>query len=350
MPERGGRGGDVVLVFAAITIAYCIWLVAKMSNVEVEVLSGVPISVIAPPFIEAEPGRSSVNLEVRFPKNRRKEVHSGAFRVVVSDPELVKQAGIDKPQPVTVTLMPEDVQRPGSMPQSVRVEQVEPNGITVYVRYRTAPALIVPTQVGEPARGFEIERASVNDEERLLTGPPEVLRNLERNQNAVVELPTAPIDVTSRRDSFSTSVAIRVPPPAELLDPDSRMRQGAGSAFAIVQVIIREEETTRTLRGIPITVPTLTRNLIAQTQPATGTVTIAGPRSKVQAFKPNMVQLRPKNPPEETLDFKGQIAIEARKDEEAPAEVRIVGIQPDVVLLGYDTKTSPTLEPAPERE
>ena len=114
------RQSDLILILSALAIAYFIWLIARMSNVEEEVISGVPVTLEVPAYIEAEPSRRSVSIEVRFPKSLRRDVHSGAFEVAIGEAEIVEQAGADEFQTVTVVLLPDDVRHEG-LPQSVHV-------------------------------------------------------------------------------------------------------------------------------------------------------------------------------------------------------------------------------------
>jgi len=331
------RSRNISLILYSLMIAYCIWLTAKMRNVEEGVLDGVPVVVDLPPYVEAETSRQTVSIEVRYPKSQRKQVHSGAFHVLINDPELLKQAGIQKPNSVTIPILPDDVQHP-NLPPSVQVQKVEPSRITISLKYRTVPARVVPRFAGRPAQGYRLEKTIVRPKECLLTGPQKLLDIVPRDNDAVAQLPTSPILLAGKRDSFSTSVAILLPDGLSLLDETTRKRLSREVSLAVVQVIIREEETTRTVKGVAVEVPTLSRNLVPLTQPTSGSVTVAGPRSRVEKLKPEDFTLRPKNPPEEKPGFAGEIAIEARFAETAPPEVRIVSFHPEVVLLRYQTR------------
>jgi hypothetical protein len=337
MPERV-RSGDVILILSALVIAYSIWLVAKMSNVEDEIVLGVPVALDLPPYIEADVGgRRTVSIEVRYPKSQRRDVHSGSFEVVVDDPDLLNQAGVDNPNPVTVPLMPEDVQRP-NLPSSVQVARVDPSRLTIYVKYRTLRAVIVPTIQGRPAPGYRVERAIVETRGRLLTGAPEQLNRAREPNSTTVTLGTNPISVAGARDPITTTVAIRLPPGLQILNEQTRRTIPPEHSYAEVRVLIREEAATRTVRNVPIVVPTLTRGLIARTVPSSGSVTVAGPRSAVEQLDRTAVQLKPKEPPEESPGFVGEIALEARLSESAPTSVTIAAFQPGVALLRYETR------------
>jgi hypothetical protein len=343
------RQSDFILILSALAIAYFIWLIARMSNVEEEVISGVPVTLEVPTYIEAEPARRSVSIDVRFPKSLRRDVHSGAFEVVVGEAEIVEQAGAEEYQTITVVLLPDDVRHEG-LPQSVQVEKVEPNRLQIRARYRVLPGTIVPDFVGQPAPGYERENVVVSPGDLLLTGPPAQLEKLNRNASGVAVLRTVPISLENQRDNFSTSVAFNLPAGVHLLDEDAegglpRLIRDAPPAF--VQVLMREVEKTRAIPDVPVHVATLSRQLEPVTEPTTGTVVISGPQSRVEAFKADALRLEPRNPPEESAGFVGKIAVEARKIDDAyMPEVRIVSSRPDVVLLRYESKpTTPTVTP-----
>lgn len=343
------RSSDAVLVVSALAIAYCIWLIAKIGSVEEEVLDGVLVALDVPVYIEAEPDRKTVSIGVRYPKNLRKNIHSSAFRVLIKDPTLFAQPGVREREAVAVPLLADDVQR-SSPVQSVQVQKVVPGRMTVWVKFRTVTARITPQFGGQPATGYRLEKTLVDQVERLVTGPQDRLDSLPRSDDAVVELQTGPISLTNRRDSFSTSAAIAVPEGLNLLDRETRQRLPRDASFAVVQVIIKEEVTTRTIAGVPIQVSTLARDLLARTDPSSGTVTIVGPRSRIESLDPRTIQLRPKSLPEESPGFTGEITIEARLDESVPPDVRIVGVRPETVVLRYETraveaKTTPTIAP-----
>lgn len=341
------HSGEGILIISALLIAYFIWLIGKMGNIEEGVVDA-PVVVDVPEHIEAEPSRKFVNIQVRYPKSQRREVHSGAFQLVIDSRNWSAESGIREPREVSVPLVPDDVRSP-VLPPSVEVQKVEPSLMTVRVKFRTREARIVPQFVDPPPPGYRHEdgKTRVNPQDRLVTGGPESLARLSPGPGGVIELRTSPISLAGQRDPFSTSVAILLPEGVSLLDEENRRRLPQDMTFAFVQVMIL---TTRTLEGIPIQVPTLSRNLIPRTEPATGSVTLDGPRTLLERLDANAVQIWPKTPPDETPEFVGEIAIEARKNESVPADVRIVGVRPDVVLLRYETKaaekpTTPTLTP-----
>lgn len=334
---------DVVLVISSLLIAYFIWLIARTGNVDEQVLDDVPIALdLLPPYIEAELGRKTVSVEVRYPRSMRRDIQSTAFKVAVNDPNLFSQAGVREAKSVTVPLLADDVEHP-SLPQGVQVQKVEPGRITVMVKFRTVPARVVATVLSSPAAGYRLEKTIVNPPERLLTGSKDRLDNLPRNEFGEVVLQTGPIPLTKQRDSFSTSVAILVPDQVNVMDEANRQRLSHEVSFAVVQVIIKEEETSRPIEGIPIQVATVTRKLVAQTEPTSATVVIYGPRSRVESLDPRVILLRPKNPPEEKPGFVGKIAIEARLDEAVSPDVSILSVRPDVVVLRYETLPSDTV-------
>jgi hypothetical protein len=343
------RSANTVLVIASLLIAYFIWLIAKMGNVEEQVLDDVPILLDLPPWIETELSRKTLTIEVRYPKNERRDIYSGAFHALINDPDLFVQIGVRDAQAITVPLTVDDVKHP-SLPASVQVQKIDPGRIIVWVKYRTVPARIIPRFAGQPAPGFYREKAIVNPPLRLLTGAKGSLDKLARDKDGMVELQTLPINLTEARDSFSTYVAVVVPNDVNVVDEETRQRLLHDVTFALVQVILKEETMSRTIPGIPIQVPTLSSNLVARVEPTSGSVTIAGPRSRVESLDPRMILLRPKNPPQEKAGFAGKIPIEARMDESVPPEISILKFAPDFVLLRYEplpatSVTAPTLKP-----
>jgi hypothetical protein len=335
------RSTDAILVVSALLIAYFIWLIAKTGTVEEQVVDDVPIVLDLPPYVQGDPSRKTANIEVRYPKSIRKDIHSRSFTLRINEPELFSQAGVSEAKSVTVPLLADDVQHP-SLPPSVQVQRVEPGRMTVMLKFRTAPARIVPRTVGEPSNGYHLEKTIVSPPERLLTGPQDQLDRLPRNRFAVVELQTNPIFLTGQRDSFSTSVAILVPERLNLVDEDTRQRLPRDVSFALVQVVIKEQNTSRTIEAIPIQVATVSRNLAARTEPTSAAVVILGPRTRVESLDPRVILLWLKNPPEEKVGFVGKIAIEARMDETVSPDVSILAVRPDVVVLRYETLPSET--------
>ena len=339
------QSANVVLIIASLLIAYFIWLIAKTGNVEEQVLENVPILLGTPPDIEAELSRKTVNVVVRYPTSARSKVYSSAFQVVNNNPGLFSQAGVREAQEVPVPLTTDDVQH-GSIPENVEAQRVEPASIKVWIKYRVVPAQILPQITGQPGEGFDYEKALVSPADRLLTGPQDRLNSLPRLRNGVVELQTSPIPITDRRESFTTSVAILVPDQVSIVDEDSRKRLPREVSFAVVQVIIKEQATSRTIANIPIQVPTVIRNLVARTEPTSGTVTITGPRSRVESLDPRVIFLRLKNPPPEKPGVMGKVAIEARLDESVSPDIKIIAVRPQEVHLRYElippAETAPT--------
>lgn len=329
------RSTDAVLIVSALLIAYFIWLIAKTGTVEEQVVDDVPIVLQLPACIQGDANRKTGSIEVRYPKSIRKDIHSRAFEIRIGDSEVFSQAGVREANQVTIPLLADDVLHP-SLPPSVEVQRVEPGRITVMAKFRTVSAHIVPQLVGEPASGFRFDKTIVGPPDRLLTGPKERLDNLPRNRQGTVELPTSPIPLADQRDSFTTSAAILVPESLNIVDEETRQRLPRDVSFAVVQVIIKEQDATRTLEGVPIQVSAISRSLAAKTEPTSAVVTIVGPRSRVESLDPRVIGLRPKNAPQEKVGFVGKVAIEGRMDESVPPDVSIVSIRPDVVVFRYE--------------
>ena len=328
------RSTDTILVLSALLIAYFIWLIAKTGTVEEQLVDDVPVVLDLPPYVQGDLGRKTVSIDVRYPKSIRKDIHSRSFRVVINDPELFTQAGVREAKAITVPVLADDVQHP-TLPPTVQVQRVEPGRMTVMVKFRTVPARVVPRLVGDPPNGYRFDKTIVTPPERLLTGPKDQLDSLTRNRFSMVELQTNPISLTNQRDSFSTSVTILVPEQLNIIDEEIRQRLPRDVSFTVVQVFIKEQETSRPMEGVPIQVATVTRNLVAKTEPTSATVTIFGPRSRVESLDPRVILLRPKNPPEEKAGVVGKVAIEARMDETVQ-DVTILSVHPDVVVLRYE--------------
>ncbi len=346
------RSDKTVIAIASLLIAYCIWLIAKMGNVEEQVLDNVPLVVSLPPYVETEVSRKTVNVEVRYPKSLRSRIYSSAFRVVINDTSLVQQAGVREMQTVRVPLTADDVQH-SSLTANAQVQRVEPASVNLGIKFRTVPARVIPQLIGQPMAGYRVEKIIVTPPDRLLTGAPDRLEHLPRNPAGEVELLTAPISVTDRRDIPTTSVALLVPEGVSIINEETRQRLSREMSTAVVQIIIREEASSRTIAAVPVQVATLTRNLVARTEPTSATVVITGPRSLVESLDPRTILLRPKNPPVEKPGEIGSIEIEARLDESAPPSVRVVSVQPQTVLLRYDllpgdVLTTPTVSPPNE--
>ncbi|MBM3333593.1 hypothetical protein FJY63_02930, partial [Candidatus Sumerlaeota bacterium] len=289
---------DIVLIAASVLIAYFIWLIARTGNVEERVVEDVPVVLDLPPFLEAELSHKVVDVSIRYPTGVRSRITNSAFMVRISgrDQGLVSQAGVREPQAVTIPVITDDVLHT-TLTASVEVLKVEPVRITAYVKYRVALARIIAPTEGQPAPTYRCEEPIVTPPERLITGPPDVLNGMERDRNGFVTMWTNPVSLAGKRDSFTTSSLIAVPDEISVLDEETRQRLPRDSALAIVQVVIKEEETSRSISQIPIQAPLLTSNLIARFEPTSGSVTIKGPRSRVESLDPRMVLLRPKEKP-----------------------------------------------------
>lgn len=340
------RQTDSILIFSALAISYFIWLIARMGNVEEEVIANVPIVLDIPPYIQVDLARKTVSIEVRYPKSLRKDVHSGAFEVVVDERDLVTLAGIQEFAEVVVALLPENVHRL-SLPQSVQVGKVEPSRLSIPVKYRTAKAVVAPDFEGTPAPGFRLrDDLTTGDLDLLLTGAQPRLSQLTKS--GFVRVPTRPIALDGKRDKFSTSVLVIAPDGTEVLnrnaaDPGRRLER---EVVVSLRVVIEEMVTSRTIPNVPVRIVTLSRNLTPVTEPTSGTVVIEGPRSRVESFDGNKLTLEPRNPPEESAGYIGKVAIEARRDATYLPAVRIISTRPEAVLLRYEEQTtSPTATP-----
>jgi len=150
-------------------------------------------------------------------------------------------------------------------PPGLRVVQIEPSFIRVEMAEKRKKE--VPVQVrlaGEEAPSHEIGEVTVDPSTVMAHGPREVIEDLEA-------IPTRPVDVSGRGESFTTEVRLR---------PDSPMIRYELDRPVRVSVTLEVEKLQRVFEGVDVRA--VNTSLRTELHPSSLEIALRGPRSKVE--------------------------------------------------------------------
>lgn len=171
---------------------------------------------------------------------------------------------------------------------------------------------VQPDLRGAPAYGFEVSQSSV-------TPLTVMVRGARSRVQALASLPTEPIDLTGRTESFATR--------AKVLAPSALVRI-VGDASVDFHATISEATAARIFEGVPMESANLSSHLMLRSPLPLGTVQLQGPQLALDAVRPDNVKL--------LLDFStlrkaGQYTAHPRPD--APAGFLVLDWSPRDVTV-----------------
>ena len=167
------------------------------------------------------------------------------------------------------------------LPEGVRITEIAPRSVTLHLEPVVERRIPVEVRFeGEPPEGFRRLNVAVTPEEVRVGGP-------ESHVQAIEKAYTETISLAGQRDSITLpQVAVDIPDhKVTPLDPT-----------VAVRVEIAEEQVVRRISNVPA------RTAAGGTvTPSSATVTLRGPRSIVEALRPEDVRIVVEAGPEGTL-------------------------------------------------
>src|SRR5947209_18359620 len=157
------------------------------------------------------------------------------------------------------------------LPEGVHITEITPRSVTLHLEPVVERRIPVEVRFeGEPPEGFRRLNVTVTPEEVRVSGP-------ESHVQAIEKAYTETISLAGQRDSITLpQVAVDIPDhKVTLLDPT-----------VAVRVEIAEEQAVRRIANVPAR--TAAGGLVT---PAVVTVTLRGPRSIVEALRPEDVRI-----------------------------------------------------------
>ncbi|MDF1577658.1 MAG: CdaR family protein [Desulfobulbales bacterium] len=123
------------------------------------------------------------------------------------------------------------------LPNGIQIQNIRPANITLTIdRLITKELPVKPVVEGEPATGYEVS-ALIPDPPILdLTAPAGIL-------GKEMFLPTQPIDISGRKDNFTTEVS---------LDVRDQITELIGEPAISVNVLLKEKQVPREFHDIPV--------------------------------------------------------------------------------------------------
>ncbi len=197
------------------------------------------------------------------------------------------------------------------MPSGFRVVKITPSLLVLRLERmsrRTIP--VRPKVVGQPARGFELAEVESDPRQAQIAGP-------KSRVDAVESAFTEPVQIEAATATVQKWVAVGLADPLLRLEGEGRAR---------VTARIREEQQTRTFRGLEVT----TQGGAAQVAPARGELVVAGPVSQMRGLDASAFRLYVVVPAHGPLPGRLPIAVEVASGhpgvavvETRPAEVAV---------------------------
>ncbi|MFZ5586048.1 MAG: YbbR-like domain-containing protein [Thermodesulfobacteriota bacterium] len=184
------------LKLLALAIAVAMWLyVAGQEKSEISVRVPVEITNIPAELLVVDAVVGDVDVRLFGPRSLVRRL--AAERLV----KPVNLAGLGPGEHV-VQVLPEDLK----LPPGVTVVRLTPSRFTITLAKRvTREVQVRPVFTNRPADGLEVAEVVFKPEKVAVTGRQEDLGDLDW-------IWTAPIDLSGRKDNFSLSVRLRLPP------------------------------------------------------------------------------------------------------------------------------------------
>ncbi|OLE54328.1 MAG: hypothetical protein AUG51_08645 [Acidobacteria bacterium 13_1_20CM_3_53_8] len=255
---------DWNLKLMALVISLGLWYaVTGQRTARTIPMRGVQLSFRLPPDLEI----------VNDPRHEVEVTLTGSNRALnqIKKNDLVVYVDIASSQPGdrVIYLTPDTITM--SLPEGVRVDDIEPNAIPLQLEPRVERTVEVePKFDGKLPDGFELRRLIVTPERVRVRGP-------ESHVNALQKASTEPIQLEGHRGDFTMQqVAVSVPDTKiDVIDTVVR-----------VQLEIGEERVERTFNGVAVR-----DNSGAAARPSTASVTLFGERSALDGLNAQNIQI-----------------------------------------------------------
>ena len=255
---------DWKLILLALVITLGLWYAVTTERAPATVhLPPVPLEFILPDNVEIGNDPPKV-VEVTLEGSQSKLAE-------MNTRNLIARANVSDLQPGDRVARLSDKNVEMDLPDGIRIMEVTPRSVTLHLEPVVERRIPVEVRFeGEPPEGFRRLNVAVTPEEVRVNGP-------ESHVQAIEKAYTETISLAGQRDSITLpQVAVDIPDhKVTPLDPT-----------VAVRVEIAEEQTTRRIANVPAR--TAAGGLVT---PAVVTVTLRGPRSIVEALRPEDVRI-----------------------------------------------------------
>lgn len=340
MPTKPKITSDLILVFASLFIASIIWLIAKQSDLTTENIS--PVRIFAmniPDNVEIKIPSEEVVIEVQYPKAQKRQVLPSKFKCVIDfrSENIEDGAGIDQPKTIQYPISIHNIQASEDLPPSIKIISIrDPKNIWIQAKLLTVTAKIKPIITGETAQGYEFKRALIEGKEEIvLTGPKSAIKSALENGKEM-EILTESIDLSGKNENFLKTATLNIPAPFKPIITEQNQ--------ANINVVIEEKASRKMLEKAPVSILSLSENLIAVCTPQSVNITIEGPATYVGKIGKNSFVFNTKQAVEEKEGYAGKYAIEAKfsdtVDRGVKEKIQIIKIEPADIEIEYKPKTA----------
>ncbi len=330
---------DFVLAFAALFISTFIWLIAKQGDITTESVSPIKIYTMnIPDNIEIKIPQEDVVIEVQYPKAQKKFIISSNFKLIIDfrSENIEAGAGIEQAKPIQYPITVNNIHMSDEMPPGVKVIGIrDPKNLWIQAKILTISAEVSPAIVGEPAAGYLFKKALVEGKNTVtLTGPKKTIKESVENSESVPVVETEPIDIAGKTDNFLKTVSLKIPQPFRIVSTENEQIN--------VNIVIEEKIGKRLMDKVPISIPSLSENLIAVCNPSSINITVEGPISLIDKIGKNSFVFNTKQAIEESEGYAGKYAIEAKFSDTVERTVRektqIIKMEPPDVEINFKDK------------
>ncbi len=251
------RNLHLKVIAALLTLALYLWVSVDR---EVERTRQAPVRIDVPSgmvITNEPPNRVSVSVRGKWSDLTRLESPQlDPIRVQI-DPSLGQRGRI--------SLSPDMV----DLPPGLRAVHIEPNYIPFRLEQRHQKTVRVRPQIaGEPADGYEVGDVRIQPSSLEISGPEQALGDLNT-------VPTEPVDVTGRRESFTHQTRPRLETSLVDYSLDEPLK---------VEVEIEAQQVQRTISGLDVEPVGIDTSVSTQVEPSQVDITIRGPKSLLDAL------------------------------------------------------------------
>ena len=356
---------DMVLLLASFFIALAVWLVAKQSDFENQIVAARVVCEGVPDNVEIQIIPSTINVSVQYPKTYAHMIHPEAFTIELKGIN-ENYAGAEDFQYTPITITVRNVVT-HNLPESVQPTALGQELVRLGARLYTLPGRVKVITKGEPAQGYRLiqDPPRVEPKQVLLTGAPENIALAKEPEKDEMFLVTNPVDIQGKKENYFQSVTVPLPKGLEYVKDDRLRVQILDKLDVQVHVVIGEKKNQETISDIPIVIKTFSENLKPVYSPDTASVTVEAPISMLKQLDRDTFMFIPRQPLEERAGYTADIAIDARFSDKIPPEIRdqatIIKYQPEVINIRIVSRSpgeqeeekserltiTPTLTPAP---
>ena len=328
---------DIILFIVSLFIALAVWLVARQSDFENQILSARVAPEGTPDTMEIKMDPPTINVSIQYPKTYDYLIHPEAFTIVLKGiRENLAGTGDFMYTPFNITLRNVAMH---DLPSTVRPTALSQDLVTVGARLYTRQARIIAARTGKPADGYRLIQDPIRVEPELVvvTGSTSILYPPGSSPQAPLILETEPVPMEGRKESSFVIVNVPLPKGIKYVKDDKLHVQVQENLSVRVHIVIGEEERQKTITDVPIVIKAFSENLTPVYSPGIASVTVEAPLSMLKDITRESFMFIPRLPLEERAGYKADIALDAKFSDKIPPSIRdkasIISYTPDVIHI-----------------